>query len=127
MGVEQLSRREREIVDILYVQEEATATEVRLAMTGDPSDATVRTLLRILGEKGFVKFKRQGRHYRYRPVQPKKRAAKQAVQHVLDVFFGGSVEQALASHLSDPKTSLQEDELNRLRELIAEAERREMP
>ncbi|MCS7469903.1 BlaI/MecI/CopY family transcriptional regulator [Stieleria sp. ICT_E10.1] len=125
MAVEQLSRREREILDILYAKEEATAAEVRLAMTGDPSDATVRTLLRILGEKGVVKYKRQGRHYRYRPVQLKKRAAKQAFRHVLNVFFGGSVEAALASHLSDPKTQFDQDELNRLRELISEAERGE--
>ncbi|WP_353620876.1 BlaI/MecI/CopY family transcriptional regulator [Rhodopirellula sp. JC639] len=125
MGADQLSRREREIVDILYAKEEATAAEVRLAMTGEPSDATVRTLLRILGEKGFVKHRRNGRQFRYRPVQPKRRAGKQAFRHVLDVFFGGSVEEALASHFSDPKTQLDEDQLARLRELISEAERRE--
>lgn len=123
----QLSRREREIVDILYAKEEATAIEVRAEMTGDPSDATVRTLLRILGEKGLVKHRREGRHYRYRPVQSKNRAAKQAFRHVLDVFFGGSVEEALASHLSDPKSKLNEAQLVRLRELIAEAEQREKP
>lgn len=127
MGAQQLSRREREIVDILYAHEEATAIEVRLAMTGSPSDATVRTLLRILGEKGLVRHRREGRHFCYRPVQPKKVAANQAFRHLLDVFFGGSVEEALASHLSDPKADLDEEHLGRLRQMISDAEKREKP
>ena len=124
MSGQQLSRREREIVDILYTKGDATAAEVRAAMNGDPSDATVRTLLRILGEKGLVKHRVDGRLYRYRPIQPKQRAAKQALQHVLKVFFGGSVEQALASHLADPKNEIDAESLQRIRELIAEAEQR---
>lgn len=125
MRADQLSRREREIIDILYANDGATANEVRQAMSGDPSDATVRTLLRILGEKGFVKHRRQGRQFRYRPVQPKKHAAKQALQHVLDVFFGGSVEEALASHLSNPNAELDAAQLSRLRKLISDAETKE--
>ena len=125
MRSERLSRREREIVDILYAQNDATAAEVRAAMSGSPSDATVRTLLRILVEKGFVKHRRVGRLYRYRPIQAKKQAAKLALRHVLDVFFGGSVEEALASHLADPKTELDDEQLRRLRVLISEAEKRE--
>lgn len=125
MKTQKLSRREREIVEILYAQEEATAAEVREAMSGSPSDATVRTLLRILGEKGCVRHRRVGRLYRYRPVQSKKQAAKAALNNVLDVFFGGSVEEALASHLADPKTDLDAEQLRRLRELISDAEKRE--
>ena len=126
MSRDQLSRREREIIDFLYANNgDATAAEVRSALRGSPSDATVRTLLRVLVEKGIVKQRVAGRLYRYRPVQPKKRAAKKAFEHVLDVFFGGSVEEALASHLADPKTELDAETLKRLRLLISEAEKRE--
>ena len=72
MNAPQMSRREREIIDILYAHEEATAIDVRLAMTGAPSDATVRTLLRILGDKGLIRHRRDGRQFRYRTVRPKK-------------------------------------------------------
>lgn len=125
MGGEQLSRREREIIDILYANGEATAAQVRAGMSGSPSDATVRTLLRILGEKGVVKHRVAGRLYRYRPVQPKKRAAKQALDRVLNVFFAGSVEDALASYLADPRADLDAQTLKRLRLLISAAENRE--
>ena len=125
MALEQLSRREREIVDILYQKEEATARDVRLAMSGEPSDATVRTLLRILGEKGVVKQRRVGKQFHFRPVKAKKRVAKLALCHVLDVFFGGNVGAALASHLSDPKCRLDAAQIAQLRELIDEAENRE--
>ena len=125
MAFEKLSRREREIVNILYQKGEATAREVRLAMSGEPSDATVRTLLRILGEKRVVKHRRVGKQFHFRPAQAKKRVARRALRQVLDVFFGGNVGEALASHLSDPKTRLGEDEIAQLRELINEAERRE--
>lgn len=124
MSRERLSRREREIVDILYAKEDATAAEVREAMSGEPSDATVRTLLRILGEKGYVKHRVEGRLYRYRPVQPKQQAARGALQHVLNVFFGGSIEEALASHLADPKTELDSETRKRLRRLLSDAEKR---
>ena len=125
MSLDKLSRREREIVDILYQKEQATAREVRLAMSGDPSDATVRTLLRILGEKGFVKHRRVGKQFHFRPTHAKKRVAKRALRHVLDVFYAGNVGDALASHLSDPKTVLDDEQIAQLRELIDEAENRE--
>ena len=108
MGEAKLSRREREILDVLYAQGELTAAEVRAAISGSPSDATVRTLLRILVEKGLVK--------------PKKTAARQALRHVLHVFFAGSVEEALASHLTDPKTQLDEATRQRLRRMLSDAE-----
>ncbi len=122
-----LSRREREIVNALYAGVELTAAEVRTAISGSPSDATVRTLLRILVEKGVVKQRVDGKLYRFRPVTPKKTAARQAFQHVLSVFFGGSVEEALVSHLTDPKTELDLATRKRLRRLLSDLESEERP
>lgn len=127
MGEANLSRREREIVNALYAGGELTAAEVRAAISGSPSDATVRTLLRILVEKGLVKQRVDGKLYRFRPVKPKKTAARQAFQHVLNVFFGGSVEQALACHLTDPKTELDPATRDRLQRLLSDLESQERP
>ena len=116
-----LSRRERQIVDILYLTGEASAEQVREAMADPPSDATVRTLLRILIEKGVVKHRRDGRRFLYQPRKTKSGAGKSALRRVLDVFYSGSVEDALAAHLSDPKTKLDNEQIERLRELIEQA------
>jgi predicted transcriptional regulator len=116
-----LSRREREIVEILYANGQASAEQVRAAMSDPPSDATVRTLLRILMEKGVVKHRREGRRFIYRPRTPRSGAGKSALRRVLDVFYRGNLEDAIAAHLSDPKTKLSDDQIERLRVLINEA------
>ncbi|MGV3482799.1 MAG: BlaI/MecI/CopY family transcriptional regulator [Planctomycetaceae bacterium] len=120
-----LSRREREIVEILYASGEASAADVRHAMSGEPSDATVRTLLRILLDKGFVKHRLDGRRYLYRPVQAKSGAGKSALKRVLDVFYGGNVEEAFAAHLADPKIKLTAKQIQRLHDLIDHAAQQE--
>ncbi|TWU41079.1 BlaI/MecI/CopY family transcriptional regulator [Novipirellula artificiosorum] len=120
MGLE-LSRREREIVDILYAAEEASAAEVRGAMANPPSDATVRTLLRILTEKDVVTHRMEGRRFVYRPQKAKSGAGKSALRRVLNVFYDGSVEDALAAHLTDPKIELDPSQIDRLRDLINDA------
>lgn len=117
----ELSRRERQMVDILFEREEATAAEIRLAMTDPPSDATVRTILRILEEKGVVKYRRDGKRFVYRVRRSKAGEGKKALRQVFHVFFGGSVEDALAAHLSDPKAKLDSDQLQRLRDMIDQA------
>lgn len=118
----EFSRRERQILDILFELEEATATQIREAMPDPPSDATVRTILRILEEKDAATHRQDGKKYIYRPRKRKATAGKSAMKRVLDVFYGGSLKDALAAHLADPKTKLDEETIDGLRDLIEEAE-----
>ncbi|MEO8268879.1 MAG: BlaI/MecI/CopY family transcriptional regulator [Aureliella sp.] len=113
-----LTRRERQILDILYRLGESSATDIVEAMPNSLANATVRTQLRILEEKGVVKHRRDGRRFLFSASVPRNSAAKAAIQSVVDVFFGGSVEDALATHLSDPKAKLNSEQLQRLRDLI---------
>jgi len=117
-----LTRRERQILEVIYRLGEANANEIVEAMPDDLANATVRTQLRILEEKGIVKHRLDGRRFVFRPAVPRKSAAKSALRTVLEVFFAGSVEDALATHLSDPKAKLDADQLQRLRDLIDEHE-----
>jgi predicted transcriptional regulator len=114
-----LSRRERQIMDILYERGKATAAEVMAALSDSPSNSAVRSLLRILEEKGHVRHVKQGMRYVYRPVQPRRSAARSVLKQVLRTFFGGSVEKAVTTLLSAPDSQLSEAELERLAELIA--------
>jgi predicted transcriptional regulator len=82
------------------------------------ANATVRTQLRGLEEKGAVKHRRHGKRFVYRPAVPRKSAAVSALRKVVETFFGGSVEDALATHLADPKTKLSDDEIKRLRRIL---------
>jgi BlaI family transcriptional regulator, penicillinase repressor len=117
---EDLTRRERQILDVLYRLEEASASEIVEAMPDELANATVRTQLRFLEEKGAVTYRREGKKFLYRAIKPKKNAAKTALRSVLNVFFGGSIEDAVATHLADPKSKLSSDQLERLRTLIDE-------
>ena len=116
-----LSRRERQIMDIVYERGSATAAEVMAALSDAPSNAAVRSLLRILEEKGHVRHVKKGMRYLYLPVQPRHRAARSVLKQVLQTFFGGSVEKAVTTLLSAPDSRLSEAELERLAELIARA------
>ncbi len=113
-----LTRRERQILEVIYQLGEASANDIVAAMPDPLANATVRTQLRILEEKGVVKFRRDGKRFLYRPSVSRQAAAKSALRRILDVFFSGSLEQALAAHLADPKSKLDADQLQRLRELI---------
>ena len=117
---EDLTRRERQILDVLYRLEEASASEIVEAMPDELANATFRTQLRFLEEKGDVTYRREGKKFLYRAIKPKKNAAKTALRSVLNVFFGGSIEDAVATHLADPKSKLSSDQLERLRNLIDE-------
>jgi len=114
-----LSRRERQIMDILYQCGEATAAEVLAALSDPPSNSAVRSLPRILEEKGHVRHVKKGMRYVYRPVQPRRSAAHSVLKQVLHTFFGGSVEKAVTTLLSAPDSRLSEAELERLAKLIA--------
>ena len=118
---DQLSARERQIMDLIYAKGEATATEILESLPDPPSRNAVRTFLRILEEKGHLKHKNRGREYVFRPTRPRVRAGQSAVQHVLKTFFDGSLERAIAVHLANPSTKISRDELKRLEALIREA------
>lgn len=122
---DKLSARERQIMDIVYSHGEVTATAVLENMTDPPSRTAVRTFLRILEEKGFLKHRSQGREFVFRPVQRRDKVGKSAFQRVLETFFEGSLEKAVAAHLADPGSEISPDELKRLSALIAQAKKRE--
>ena len=116
-----LSRRERQIMDIVYARREASATHVLADMADPPSRASVRTMLRILEEKGHLSHTKKGREFIYRPTHPRGPAGRSALRRVLSTFFEGSLEQAVAAHLSDSASDLSGDELQRLATLIRKA------
>jgi len=119
-----LSRRERQIMDILYARGEATAAEVHADLPDPPSRTAVRTLLRILEDKGHVRHKQDGLRYVYQPSRPRGHAGRSAFRRVLDTFFEGSLEKAVAAHLGDAATDLTPDELARLADLIHQARKK---
>lgn len=106
-------------MDILYREGEVTAQEVRSALPEAPGYSAVRALLRILVEKGHVRFRNDGPRYTYRPIVPKKDAEKSALKHMVETFFDNSVEHAMAALLGT--SNLDVDELERLARLIEDA------
>jgi len=116
-----LSRRERQIMDVIYARGSATALEVLNDLPDPPSKTAVRTLLRILEEKGQLRHRPHGQTYVYEPSHPRESAGQSALRRVLNVFFGGSLEKAVAAHLADEESELDPDELQRLARLIQQA------
>lgn len=116
-----LSRRERQILDVVYALGRASALQVMAKLPDAPSKTAVRTFLRILEEKGHLVHEEEGRTYVYRPCRPRERAGSGALRRVLDVFFGGSLEQAVAAHLGESAGDLDEAELKRVASLIQQA------
>ena len=113
-----LSRRERQIIDILYSQGRATAADVQTALPDPPSYSAVRAMLRILEDKGHVRHEQDGPRYVYVPTLARDNAKKSALQHVLTTFFDGSAEQAISALLDQQSARLSEAELDRLARLI---------
>ena len=99
----------------------ASVTEIAEDLPDAPTGTAIRTLLRILEEKGQVKRERDGRKHLYRPAMSRAKAARVALSGVLSTFFDGSLGDAVAAHLSDPKSDLDSDELKRLKKLIRDA------
>ena len=118
-----LSRRERQIMDILYRQGKASANDVRDAMPDAPSYSAVRAMLRVLEEKGHIKHQEEGMKYVYAPVVAAGKAKRSAVKHVLETFFEGSAEQAVAALLDVSSSRLTREELDRMAALIEKAKR----
>jgi predicted transcriptional regulator len=121
MDFARLSRRERQIMDILYARDGATVAVIRAKLPEPPTPMAVRRMLQILEEKGLVARRKLGREFLYLPRQPKSRAGLTALQHVLDTFFEGALDQAMAAHLAKRENSLTGEELERMRKLVAEA------
>ena len=120
-----LSRRERQIMDIVFRLGRASVVEIQAELPDAPTDAAIRRMLKILEEKKRLRCRRDGRRMLYSPVQARGRAAKSALNRVLTTFFDGSIEQAFASWLADPKQKVDPEQLKRLSRLIEEAEQKE--
>lgn len=123
MSLTPLSRREREILDILYRQGKATASDVREAMTDAPTYSGVRGMLRVLEEKGHVKHESDGLKYVYTPVINPEKAKKSAVEHLVETFFRDAPEQVVAALLDVSSKRLTREELDRMSEMIEQAKR----
>ena len=119
----ELSRRERQIVDILYAQGQATAAEVQAALPDPPSYSAVRAMLRILEEKGHVRHQQDGPRYVYLPTVARENAKKSALRHMLQTFFDGSAEEAISALLDDQSARLSDAEHDRLARIIQQARR----
>jgi predicted transcriptional regulator len=120
-----LSRRERQIMDVIYAIGQATAAEVHAALPDPPSKTAVRTLLRILENKGHLSHSQDGPRYVYRAVRSRERVGRSSLRRVLDTFFGGSLERAVAAHLADSAVDLSPAELKKLSQLINQARKKE--
>ena len=116
-----LSRRERQILDVLYQAGRATAAEVQQAMPSAPSYSAVRTLLRILEDKGHVRHEQDGSRYVYLPTVARDAAKRSALRHLLNTFFEGSTTQAIAALLDEDASRLSQADWERLNSAIKRA------
>jgi BlaI family transcriptional regulator, penicillinase repressor len=119
-----LSRRERQIMDIIYTRGEATAAEVSEDLPDDPSYSTVRTLLRILEEKGHLKHREDGQRYVYIPTRTRAAESKTALKRVVQTFFEGSLAAAVAALVDTADGKLPPAELKRIEDIIKKAKAR---
>ncbi len=116
-----LSRRERQIMDVIYQCGQATAAEVMEKLPDPPSYSAVRAMLRLLEEKGHLQHAQDGPRYVYKPTLAHDKAQRSALKHLVETFFEGSAEQAVAALLDPSKFKLSDDELDRLAQLIEQA------
>jgi predicted transcriptional regulator len=116
-----LTRRERQIMDILFRRGRATAAEVMEELPGDTSYSTVRTQLRVLEGKGHVRHEEEGLRYVYVPVVARTTARKSALRHMVETFFDGSAENVVAALLGGEGARVSEEELQRIADLVAKA------
>jgi BlaI family transcriptional regulator, penicillinase repressor len=118
-----LTRRERQIMDILYRRGRATAADVMDELTGNPNYSTVRTQLRVLEDKGQVRHEEEGLRYVYSPAVPRRTARKSALRHLVDTFFDGSAEQVVGALLGGEGARVTDEELARIADLVAKAKK----
>ena len=116
-----LSKREKQVLDIVYARGHATAADVRADMQDAPTDAGVRTILRVLVAKGHLRIEQDGPRYDYWPVVSRESAQRSELQHVVRTFFGGSVESALQTLLDVTPGEIDDAQRRRLKRVIDEA------
>src|SRR5215467_15841529 len=120
-----MSRRERQIMDILYAKQRATAAQVMESMADPPGYSAVRTLLATLESKGYVKHRRDGAKYVYEPIVRHSKASRSAIAHLIQTFFEGSRGRAAAALLDVSPSQFSEEELDELDQLIKKARKGE--
>ena len=120
-GQKNLSRRERQIMDIIYELNEATAAQVMERLPNPPSYSAVRALLRVLEEKGHLSHKQDGPRYVFVPTLPRDEARENALKHLVNTFFNGSTEKVVAALLDISDEKLSQDDYQRLSRLIENA------
>ena len=116
-----LSRRERQVMDILHRRAEATVAEIMAELPDPPTYSAVRSVLRILGEKGLIRYKEDGPRYIYYPAQDTEAARDDVLAHVVRTYFAGSPEQAVTALLRMSDVDMKDDEVKRLRDTISRA------
>jgi len=119
----QLSRRERQILDIIHSRGQASAADVQQALADAPGYSAVRALLRILEEKGHARHRREGLRYVYLPRESRAQASRSALKRILATFFDGSVDQAVAALLEASDSHLSESDMARLQSIISKAKK----
>jgi predicted transcriptional regulator len=115
------SRRERQIMDIIYRQGQATAADVLKSLPDPPGYSAVRAMLRLLEEKGYLRHEQQGPRYVFLPTLPREKARRSALAQVVQTFFDGSTEKAVSALLDYSASKLSDQELERLAQLIEQA------
>jgi predicted transcriptional regulator len=120
-----LSRRERQIMDVIYRRGSATAAEITVELPDPPTSTAVRTMLRILEDKGHIAHTRDGVRYVYKAVVDREKARESVITHVVRTFFNGSAEQAMATLIDKSGPQLTDDELGRLAAMIEKARKRQ--
>ncbi|MGI9519753.1 MAG: BlaI/MecI/CopY family transcriptional regulator [Pirellulaceae bacterium] len=118
-----LGRRERQIMDAIHQLQEASVGEVRECLPDPPSYSSVRTMIRHLESKGWLRHRSQGKKYVYRPTQKRESARRSALRHVMQTFFAGSAADTVASILGEHTGKLSDDDLDRLESIIEQARR----
>ncbi len=122
-----LSRRERQIMDVLYRTGRASVADVLSQLGGKPHYSTVRAQLRVLEEKGHVRHEEDGSRYLYVPTVPRDVARRSALRHLVETFFDGSAEKAVTALLGDEAEQVSPEELERLAQLIEKSRKENKP
>jgi len=122
-GHRNLSRRERQIMDVLYQKGRATASEIHAGIPDPPTYSAVRAKLRVLEEKGHVRHQEEALRYVYLPVVARDSARRSALRHMVATFFGGSVEETVAALLDLSASNLSEQDLDRISQLVEQAKK----
>lgn len=122
-GPQELGRRERQIMDAVYQVGEGSVAEVLVRLPDPPSYSAVRTMIRHLESKGYLRHRRSGTRYVYRPTQSHESASRSAIGHLLETFFGGSASDAVAALLDATSDRLSDADYRRMQDLIEQARR----